>query len=185
MAYICENQSLSIVTSQGQPLASVSLSTLPGLGRLKALSIAPSKEVSKGDYAVLVSSTGCLAVLESKQLILEEHEEAGGEEEGLIRALVAFDQLKSEPRLTAVVVWNAATAAKTNKKRKNQKISSEDDANAGDGRHRNETQSKTEIEKPSKKSPNMLQKLPTKSANEDNAHKKQERRKKKTNNKST
>ena len=121
VVYICDNQTLNIVDMDGQTKATLNLTSL-GAGRLKSLCSVSSEGMpilpvedetnNKGgesDCLVVITSTGCVAVLNAALLVAlapkaksttEESESAFG------KALYAFDQIRAEPRLTAVTAWN-------------------------------------------------------------------------------
>eukprot|EP01040_Poterioochromonas_malhamensis_P005695 gene5695-6121_t len=124
VAVICDNNTISLYNLSGALTASLNLKSV-GVGRLRSLTsfqLPVNADGEENGGIVIVTSTGCVVVLNTaalEQAHSEEQEQSqeeskNKEEKGedlsrdeLIfgKALVAFHQIKAEPRLTAVCAW--------------------------------------------------------------------------------
>jgi hypothetical protein len=115
---ICENNSLSFYNLKGELTASLNLTSI-NVGRLRNMAICKLENEEEG--IVVVTSTGCMMILNGSLLEIAYHNDSQNEtaddspdktdsfskDESIFGvSLHAFHQLKSDPRLTAVVAWN-------------------------------------------------------------------------------
>jgi hypothetical protein len=118
---ICENNSLSFYNLKGELAASLNLTSI-NVGRLRNMAICKLENEEEG--IVVVTSTGCMMILNGSLLETayrndsqnntsdDSHDkiDSFSKDESIFGvSLHAFHQLKSDPRLTAVVAWNINT----------------------------------------------------------------------------
>jgi protein MAK11 len=122
IVFISENNTISVYNLEGQSTCSICLTSV-GVGRLRSMSTCALpivESVQENGGIVVVTSNGCMMILNCLALeegFKEESENAKTEssadqkeslslDEAVFgKALYAFHQLKSDPRLTAVTAW--------------------------------------------------------------------------------